>query len=76
MSTNLLDSVVEYVNRQKSQGETEVFRETLVQVMWFNRGLINDPTNPVELTRQLMLEASKQVGGVYIYNKGRARIVF
>ena len=76
MQNELFNSVVDYLKRQKALGRDQVFRAIIVEVMWYNRGLIKDPNNPVELTRQLLKDASAQVQGTYIYDQGRARIVF
>ena len=76
MSNVLLDNVVEYLTFQKSLDKKEVFRTYIVEVMWYNRGLIADPNNPVELTRSLLSQAAELAGGSYVYDSGRARIVF
>ena len=72
----LFNEVVAYLNQQKSWGKKEVFRTAIFEVMDYNRGLIKDPRDPKSLPTGLLIEAAVQVGGTYINNKGRARVVF
>jgi hypothetical protein len=71
----LFDKGVGIAIRKKSSGDSQVFRTCMYDVLedCFGRDAI---FSGKAITRKLMEEIANAVGGTYIYDKGRARIVF
>jgi len=66
---------LEVTIQKKSSGNSQVFRTSIYDVLeyCFGRDAI---FSGKAITRKLMEEIANAVGGTYIYDKGRARIVF
>ena len=71
----LFAKVLEITLLKKSLGDSGVFRASIYDIIeyLFGRDAI---FSGKALTRKLMEDVANAVGGTYIYDKGRARIVF
>jgi glycogen debranching enzyme len=72
---DLFDKILEIARLKKSLGESKVFRTSIYDILeyYFGRDAI---FSGKALTRKLMEDVASAIGGTYIYDKGRARIVF
>ena len=70
---DVFNEVLEIAQHAKSCGRDRVFRTTIYDIMSFNRKWKNIG---VEITRQLIEDVAKAMGGVYICQKGSSHIKF
>lgn len=73
MSKSLLAEVIAYLQRQQALGKKKVYRTVIYAVME-DRFSWNADGRPLSV--QGLRQAAQAVGGTYINDNGRARVVF
>ena len=71
----LLQEIINYLQRQKAMGKKTVYRTIVYAVMEDRVGAEAIGTG-IAITRDVMNTAATVVGGRYINDEGRARVVF
>lgn len=73
--TALLFEITKYLQRQKDMGKKTVYR-TIVYAVMEDRVGSEAIGSGIAMSQQVMSMAAEAVGGKYISDNGRARVVF